>query len=242
MNEKHVILSVQTSLFTDGHVAQILTRTTSNTKTGDLPTTFYIEWDMVEDRPIFPTETVNNKNQETVCGDCPLTKQNGGGCYVITAFLAKYQKAVHYHDLSEEEQGMVRAELAYKGVRLGGWGDPYATLESTLQFREEYPTKNHVGYTHHWMKENGKKLARDCMASVHTVEEKEQANGLGFRTYRTIEDEANLEADEILCPHIKNPLIQCKDCGLCAGNSIKAKNIAVLSHGSNKSKLLRLSA
>ena len=62
------------------------------------------------------------------------------------------------------------------------------------------------------------------MASVQSIEEKNAANELGYRTYRITSGE--LETDEILCPEITSNAT-CKACGLCAGNRVQAKNIVI---------------
>ena len=64
-----------------------------------------------------------------------------------------------------------------------------------------------------------------CMASVHTIEEKEYANSLGFRTFRT----GNAGSGDILCPSETG--ISCAQCKLCCGSSKKAKDIYIPAHG-----------
>ena len=85
--------------------------------------------------------------------------------------------------------------------------------------------KRDRSYTHQWNTDWVEDGVSDfSMASVQTVDEKNAANAAGFRTYRVTEGE--LESDEILCPEITNNA-NCKDCGLCAGNRVGAKNIVI---------------
>ena len=66
------------------------------------------------------------------------------------------------------------------------------------------------------------------MASVESVEGKEQANKMGARTYRVIDDVKELLSDEIQCPNNYNKAIQCAQCGLCSVCRKNAVNIATL--------------
>ena len=83
-------------------------------------------------------------------------------------------------------------------------------------------------YTHQWATDWVDPGVKDfSMASVQSIEEKNAANELGYRTYRiTDTDDDDLQPDEILCPEITSNAT-CKACGLCAGNRVQAKNIAI---------------
>jgi hypothetical protein len=76
------------------------------------------------------------------------------------------------------------------------------------------------------------------MASVDSIEEKKQAQDLGFRTFRVVDHYGVMEKDEIICPNITNN-VQCIDCKLCSGNKAKAKNIVVKAHGVKSKKKLK---
>ena len=58
---------------------------------------------------------------------------------------------------------------------------------------------------------------------------------MGWRTFRIINEGDTLMPREIICPNVTKG-VQCKDCLLCSGTSLKAKNIAIPVHGSNKNK------
>jgi len=92
---------------------------------------------------------------------------------------------------------------------------------------------NNTSYTHQW--ETNKEFADFSMASVDNVAEKERAKELGFRTFRVVNDESEIDTDEIMCPNYTVG-IQCIDCKLCSGNKVKAKNIAIVKHGSWKKR------
>jgi hypothetical protein len=67
------------------------------------------------------------------------------------------------------------------------------------------------------------------MASVDTLEKKEEANKLGYRTFRILRKGDIPVRDEVMCP---NPKLgtQCRTCGLCGGLRVKAKNVAIPMH------------
>ena len=68
------------------------------------------------------------------------------------------------------------------------------------------------------------------MASVDNLEEKEEANARGWRTFRVVKDYDQLEPDEIICPNVTSG-VSCAECKLCSGTKVRAKNIVVKAHG-----------
>lgn len=94
-------------------------------------------------------------------------------------------------------------------------------------------------------------LKRYCMASVDTPEEREEAQGLGWRTFSVTPhlalqiDMEKIETEDILCPatnqHITSKRIgkglapvTCSNCMLCRGTSAPAPSIWEVAHGTNK--------
>ena len=81
------------------------------------------------------------------------------------------------------------------------------------------------------------------MASVESVDAKKQANAIGWRTFRIMRQDQwakeTLQPDEILCPASEEAgkRTTCENCQLCSGNAIKAKNVAIYAHSSNKVNL-----
>ena len=79
------------------------------------------------------------------------------------------------------------------------------------------------------------------MASVDTIEEREEAKKAGWRTFRVAEKftgEDIVLPGEILCPASEEAgkRTTCDKCGLCAGLSRKAKDIMIPVHGSKAIK------
>jgi len=122
--------------------------------------------------------------------------------------------------------------------REGTYGDPaFVPIElwETLS-----PDSLPIGtsYTHDWQNPESQEMAQRAMASIDPImamtqgttslELKRQANALGFRTYRVITEGDKLDSDEIICPEQStNGQVQCIDCGLCSGQRLNAKNIAI---------------
>ena len=97
----------------------------------------------------------------------------------------------------------------------------------------------HTGYTHGWMLPNfDTRMLEICMESIDEASEQAEQTHEG-RSYRVIEPDVwislgfgALRKDEILCPASDEAgqKSNCFSCGLCAGTSRQAKNIAIVSH------------
>jgi len=96
-------------------------------------------------------------------------------------------------------------------------------------------TLGNTGYTHQW-KNCDTKNSTFNMASVDTLEEKRQANKLGYRTFRTRLASEPVESDEVVCLSDKvaregKTLVPCSLCKMCSGtNSQVKKNITIIIH------------
>ena len=213
---------------------------TSNEKIGrDMVQT----WILRED--VSPIDAVHNGSDFSICGDCALrgiiAKAPWGyvnklrGCYVNyqnapRAIWMAYQKGV-YPPL--EEQTWPR-----RPTRLGAYGDPSAVpyrVNSNIVRRGD----KYVGYTHQWRQRKFQPMRKFCMASVNSLEEKIEANRMGWRTFRILHDGDQLEPDEFLCPASEEAgyRLTCDTCTACSGvgeqlTRIKAANVAIWAHGS----------
>ena len=197
-----------------------------NRKTGDMAQMYIMP------RDTRPVEAVNNGDDAAVCGSCPLrpvaakiAKLQGNiidACYVNKGWIGKLWDSIP--NLPRIHPEIIGDYLESTGLefREGTWGDPAAV---PMWVRRELNRGRGTSYTHQWESDWIDPNAKDfSMASVQTVDEKNAANDLGYRTYRVTS--GNLEPDEILCPEITSNAT-CKDCGLCAGNRVQAKNIVI---------------
>jgi hypothetical protein len=195
----------------------------ANAKTGDMLQT----WILLRDIP--PHVAVREGRDAPICGDCPLG--SGEGCYVRVeqAPLAVW-KAWHRgnYPLAEGHETLGRK------LRVGAYGDPAAVpwIWSDLAGQ----ASGNSGYTHQWR--HTPVLAPDCMASVHTPEERLEAKLMGFRTFRTGAD--GPVPGEIICPATPEggEKTNCDRCGLCAGSKRPARDVFAYLHGSKKKRAL----
>ena len=185
-------------------------------------------------KDVSPLEAQQTGADEATCGGCPLRptlhkeakskneEVSKYPCYVKT--FRKLAQWLAAKKCDVDYAGALDA-LSGRSVRFGEYGNmssvPREVVEPLMQ-----ATNNHTLYEHEWEKEENQWLKEYAMASVHSLEEKEKANKMGWRAFRVGDD---LQGDEIFCPnHTHN--IQCIKCKLCSGNKCGAKNIVIPSH------------
>jgi hypothetical protein len=166
-----------------------------------------------------PSDAVKNGDDASVCGNCPHRPINGGQCYVRTEHAPNSVYRVQYPSTVDSRP---------VPLRLGAWGDPAALPYETVA---KLVTGKHTGYTHQW-KTCDPRFKTLLMASVDSESEAIEAQKLGWRTFRVRKPTESLSSNEIACPASKEAgvRVQCADCGLCAGTSRQAKNIAIIQH------------
>ena len=195
-----------------------LNRASENRKTGDMAQVYILRAD------VRPVEAVTTGADVSTCGNCPLcpTLATGAKCYVNTGWLGKLWDSIPNLPRLNPVAVGDWLESSKLELREGAYGDP-AMIPNWI--RRELNRGRGTSYTHQWNEPWIDPNASDySMASVQTVDEKNAANSMGYRTYRVTS--GDLEPDEILCPEITSGA-NCKDCGLCAGNRVQAKNIVI---------------
>ncbi len=199
---------------------------TSNRKTGSQ---MIQSWILQQE--FAPTHAAKEGLDRGVCGDCKLKMSEVGSCYVNLVannkMYLKY-KAGNYQNLEAKEIEVLK-RYRYP-IRIGSYGDPTAV---PLEVWEPIilASGKYTGYTHNWKKSNSS-WKEYLMASVHSISEAQEAQHLGWRTFRIIPDDAPLSENEILCRNTEDDRIQCETCLLCDGKSFKP-NIADKVHGLN---------
>ena len=205
-----------------------LAKASSNTKTGDMLQTWILRSDVA------PHDAVKSGQDSSVCGTCPLRPAlfNRGAvsdraCYVKTfqAPLSTW-KANRLAPVTSPETA--RALVGDRVVRRGSYGDPGAVPAHVWENLSASPG---TGYTHQWRTAD---LSDRVMASVHTPDERDEAHGLGYRTFRVVASVDDVDSGEVLCPASKEAgaRTQCADCNLCNGSrpGDKRKSIAIVAH------------
>ena len=79
-------------------------------------------------------------------------------------------------------------------------------------------------------------LAGIFHASVDNLAEKQEAESLGFKTFRVADHDARPMRDEAICPATLVDYIQCIDCGMCDGIT---KSAMVHAHGQRVNRVLQ---
>ena len=180
-----------------------------------------------------PVEAVRLELDASVCGNCSMRWNNGGGCYVIPLFITlTWKKAQDAPRITPTELAK-RANKTNTPIRQGAWGDPaFVPMDVWEELENAVSNKKGSSYTHQW-ESVSPEYAKFSMASVENLKQKADAQALGFRTYRMVDDVSEIQKDERLCLNSSRG-IQCRDCGECGGNRSKAshrqKNIVIVRH------------
>lgn len=214
------------SLLNGDPIVGIITLRSVNRKTGDMAQL----WILSAELP--PIKASTQGKDTSVCGSCKLRQSAGGICYVE---LGKSPETVYrawkncaYPKLPKEHFSI----LQQFDLRFGAYGDPAALPMDLLKLLLQN-VRNHTSYTHQWRDDKFKELKEFTMASVDSEEEYQLATSNGWRTYRILNNDEEPKQGEIKCPHITSG-VQCKNCKLCTGKKIDAKNIAIYKHGARK--------
>lgn len=196
-------------------------RPSVNPKTGPMLQTYIIRSDVP------PVDAIKTGKDSSICGDCKLRGTNGSqrGCYVLV-FQGPRRIYEHYKNSppTQFKSGMARRY----GIRLGSYGDPAALPISTIRYLVKHATI-WTGYTHQW-KNCDPELKEYVMASVDSIDEFEQAQRQGWRTFR-VAQEIYATKNEVICPATRTG-INCLSCGLCNGNAHESgPSIIIKAHG-----------
>ena len=215
-------------------IATGLKNSSANTKTGALVQTWILRSD------ITPQEAVDSGADASICGACPHRgivvngKNEKRSCYV-TIFQAPRNI---YHTAkrgvyARSKGDKARALLAGRNVRLGAYGDP-AAIPFHVWNRILADSARGTGYTHQWQKCDTR-FARYCMASADNVQEAQEAQALGYRTFRVgTKAESIVQGAEFLCPASKEAgqMTNCAACLACGGTSSPNRaSVFIPAHG-----------
>lgn len=205
-----------------------------NRKTGLMVQTYILRSD------IDPREANRTGEDFSICGTCPLKGTPnpepgklalGRGCYVNIGqgVLITYKHFLKGGYPTISGHAAIAALGAGNMVRVGTYGDgaavPGYIWESLLS-----QAKGWTGYSHQAATPGANFNPAWFMQSVENAEQARAAWALGRRTFRVVNSDAEIVAGaEIVCP--SNRGVQCTDCGLCKGNSVKGKSIVIEAHG-----------
>ncbi len=214
-------------------IATGLKKSSSNEKTGDLIQTWILRSD------IHPQEAVNTGADESICGACPHRgtivngKNVGRACYVTIFQAPRNVWETAKRGVYPRIKGNAARELlAGRNVRLGAYGDP-AALPFHAWNRLLADASRGTGYTHQW-KECDSRFAAYCMASADSLQEAQEAQAKGYRTFRVGTPAEKVAQGEFLCPASKEAgqKTNCAACLACGGKSSPNKaSVYIPAHG-----------
>lgn len=207
------------SLFNDREIAVVITgmsTPSANRKTGVMLQSWIIDAGTV------PTEAVKTGQDASICGDCPL---RGKSCYVnLVGVNAIWRGLEGLTAITDYELRYIR-QFSGLGLRLGAYGDPAMVPLAVWKPLIE-ASRFSLGYTHQW-RDCDQEWRKYLQASVETVEDMQEANRMGWATYRVRLKGAPKVDGETVCVNQTNPFIKCSTCQLCNGQ----KNIVADVHG-----------
>lgn len=204
-----------------------------NEKTGNMAQTFILRSD------IHPMDAIKSADDVSICGSCIHRgdNQTKRTCYVdVSKSVSQIYKAFRrgsYPDMSRD-LSHAAAQLKGRKVRLGAYGDPaMVPAETWLALLSE--ASDWTGYTHQWTQAFAMAHRELCMASADSIEDRDIARSMGWRTFRVIAINATPKLDrEIYCPASPEGgnRRQCITCTACDG-ALKPESvsIAIVAHG-----------
>lgn len=221
------------SAFDGSPIVFIATLQTTNRKTGHMIQTWILRQDLL------PVDAVKSDADTSICGHCP---HKGETCYVNVGQapqqIWKSWQRGNYQQVSPTV--FAQHYSRYRSLRLGSYGDPAMIPIDVLDDLMECKWQGSTGYTHQW-RWCSRDYRKYLMASVETLADKEQANALGYRTFRILTPAQDSEGDEVLCPASDEggKLTTCERCCLCRGSSTRAKNVSIYVHGRSAKRYVK---
>jgi hypothetical protein len=209
-----------------------------NAKTGAIVQSFIIRSD------IDPVKALQTGADVSVCGQCehrPVLARKSGKppCYVqVAKSVLSVYNAYRRGRYVRADAATIAKALEGKIVRIGTYGDPFAAPVQMWSQITRYAAGRR-GYTHQWdtIGFDVDAWAPLVMASADTIDQAAKANLLGMRVFR-VSQGIDVQAGEAMCPASKEAgqRTTCAKCTLCAGTSIKARDIVIADHAAGHAR------
>tara|TARA_R110002126_G_scaffold116628_1_gene256083 strand:- start:569 stop:1345 length:777 start_codon:yes stop_codon:yes gene_type:complete len=213
-------------------IANRITTASNNAKTGAMVQTFIIPAN------VNPVNALQSGADAAVCGDCMHRPANNGSCYVqvgrsVSSVYRAYLRGRYARPGIDYDPAILPALFRGLIVRLGTYGDPTAApFQMWRAMTVNAAAVN--GYTHQWRNERFAAFKLLCMASADTPSQANEAQALGWRTFRVKGPQALKLVGEVICPASKEAgqKTVCASCKACGGDSSKARaSIVINAHG-----------
>lgn len=212
-----------------------------NPKTGPMLQTWLMRADL------HPMEAAKIGADKSVCNNCELRMFTvkplrladlelkptvRPQCYVSLTTVAAVWRTYRQGRYANITRSDFPAVFGGRLVRLGSYGN----LSNVPLWVVRAVVEGSAGWTmydHNWHVGRAQGLREYAMASVSTVEAKEEAQRLGWRTFRVSQTVKDVQPDEVRCPASPEggKKATCASCQLCRGNSLKAKSVVIVDHG-----------
>lgn len=209
----------------------LLVPDSGNAKTGPMWQTYIVRAD------ITPLAAIKATDTGATCGTCPL-QQNG--CYAERMqgliSLGRTMEARGYPVVTLDDATQALAASG-SALRIGAYGDPAAVPSYVWANLTKAAPTGWTGYTHQW-RTCDPELRRYVMASCDTADDADDAQALGWRTFRIrqVWASGNIEGqreNEVVCPAShERDLTTCEACRLCdgLGRGSNRRNVAIIDH------------
>ena len=209
-----------------------------NAKTGAIVQSFIIRSD------IDPVKALQTGADVSVCGQCehrPVLARKSGKppCYVqVAKSVLSVYSAYRRGRYARADAATIAKALEGKIVRICTYGDPFAAPVQMWSQITRYALGRR-GYTHQWDIPgfDVDAWAPLVMASADTIDQAAKANLLGMRVFR-VSQGIDVQQGEAMCPASKEAgqRTTCAKCTLCAGTSIKARDIVIADHAAGHAR------
>jgi hypothetical protein len=220
----------------------IVSKVTGTQRPSDNPKTGPMLQQFVLVDGVKPTEALKTGQDESVCGDCAhrpfkirqikeahkqglrLEEKPDVPCYLAVFMAPTSVWKTEYPDMADVEPSKY-------AVRLGAYGNPDSVPIEVNRAIIAMGNGRHTGYTHNW-RTCDQAYAEILMASVDSEAEALEAQAMGWRRFRVRGETEPLMEDEVACPASKESGYRttCARCGLCSGNKLRAKSVAIIEH------------
>jgi hypothetical protein len=208
-----------------------------NAKTGDMVQTY-----ILADNGKSPVESARTLEDAAICGACPHRRGLGGSCYVNLGQGPRSVMDGIMRGIYPEGLGQAAELSRGRMVRLGTYGDPAAVPVQIWETLLEN-ARGHTGYTHQWKTLSGMQGVRIMslvMASADSPEDRAEAKGRGYRTFRVRLSNQEPMPGEFICPASSEAGKRktCAECGACNGGVNKARKAdpVIVVHGALASR------
>lgn len=206
-----------------------------NVKTGNMIQTYI----MLQD--VEPLAANKSGADFSICGNCrhrgtPHSDPDRKTALDRTCYVTLFHGPLNVYKQYKAGKYPTSDNIAQIGngrkVRLGTYGDP-AAVPSSIWDALLSDCVDHTAYSHQSDIVTADYRPDLFMQSADTLEQAMTAWDRDERTFRVVSNVNDVQPGEILCPASAEAghRVQCHDCGLCAGSSIKAKSIAIVAHG-----------